>query len=158
MIRRPVRWLVVLTGVGALACQPAPPPAAPAPAPARPAAVAKPAVAPGTIKRIDLTAFFTLQQTGNPLIYDVRPMIFYSLGHVPGALNWPKNGFTAGLPRHEAELRSARKEKRPVVLYCTDRACPDAGTVARKLAALGYSVSLVDGGFEEWKTAGLPTE
>lgn len=158
MIRRPVRWLVVLTGVGALACQPTSPPAGPTPVQTNPSPAAQPAVSPGKISRIDLTAFFTLQQTATPLIYDVRPVIFYSLGHVPGAVNWPKNGFTAGLSKHEAELRSACKQKRPVVLYCTDQACPDAGTAARKLASLGYSVHLVDGGFAEWKAAGLPTE
>ena len=157
MIRPLVRGLLVLAGAGALSCQPHPGAPESTPPPRHPAAAPEPAIRPGTVTRIDIAGFFTLQQTGNPLIYDVRPKIFFAMGHVPGAINWPKNGFNAGLPKHEPELRAATKESRPIVLYCTDLACPDAGAVARRISALGYPVTVVEGGFEEWKAAGLPT-
>lgn len=157
MIGPLVRGLLVVAGVGALSCQPQPVAPETPPPPKPPATAQKPPIRPGSVTKIDLTGFFTLHQTGNPLIYDVRPGIFYAMGHVPGAINWPKNGFNAGLPKHEPELRAATKESRPIVLYCTDLACPDAGAVARRISALGYPVTVVEGGFEEWKAAGLPT-
>jgi len=134
---------------------PPPVPASPAAEPAKPA---KPAVKPGTITTISLSTFFPLQQSGGALVFDVRPGFFYVLGHIPGAVSWPKGKFESGLATHEPALIAAAKAKRPVVLYCTDRECPDAGTVGRKLVALGYSVSLLEGGYADWKAADMPVE
>jgi rhodanese-related sulfurtransferase len=101
---------------------------------------------------------FQLQQTNAALIYDVRPGFFFGLGHIPEANSWPKSKYAAQLASRETELRVAAAAKRPIVLYCTDLACPDSATVASRLAALGHSVAILEGGFEAWKTSGLPTE
>jgi len=127
------------------------------------AASAKPApqtVAPkpGKITRISLATFFPLQQTDAALIYDVRPGFSFGHGHIPGALSWPKNLFATQLAAREAEIRAATTAKRPVVLYCTDQSCPDSDKVATRLAALGHSVFILDGGYAAWKAAELPSE
>lgn len=155
--------LILLPGLLAGSCvQPEPakstsPPTAVAAKPAAAPAL-KPPVKPGRITRLSITDFFPLQQSGTALVYDVRPAIFHSLGHIPGSVSWPKGKFASGLASHEPEIRAAVKAGRPVVLYCTDRECPDSGSVANRLAALGYPVTILEGGYEEWKLAEMPTE
>ncbi|MCX6879499.1 MAG: rhodanese-like domain-containing protein [Verrucomicrobia bacterium] len=137
-----------------------PAPARTAPAAPRPTqATAVPVTPkPGKIARMPLGTFFALQQSAGALIYDVRPAFFFSLGHIPGASSWPKRQFAAQLAAREAEILLAAAAKRPVVLYCTDLACPDADFVARRLAACGHSVAILEGGYQIWKAGELPTE
>lgn len=125
-------------------------PAEPAPQPRE--------TAPGRVTRIMLGDFFPLQQSGEVLIYDVRPAFFHSIGRIPGSVNWPKSGYEKQLVQREGEIRNAALAGRPVVLYCTDLACPDAREIASRLAERGHSVSVLEGGWEGWKAGGLPTE
>ena len=154
-----IRWIAAACVPAALAyCAPTAPPHPPArPAPAQPAALAV-TPKPGTITHIPLATFFPLQQSAAALIYDVRPGFFFGLGHIPGALSWPKSQFAAQLAAREAEIRAAKAAKRPVILYCTDLACPDSSKVAARLADLGFSVSILEGGYAAWKSAELPSE
>jgi len=128
------------------------------PAPPEPAPVAPPPPKPGTVSQIPLGTFFDKQQTGQVLIYDVRPAFHYSLGHIPSAINWPKNRFESGLPNQEPRLKAAIAAEKPIVLYCTDPACPDARTVAAELSLLGYDTAILAGGWEAWKLGELPIE
>lgn len=140
------------------ACRdPAPPPPVveTAAAPVRPAAAVR---EKGKLTAIDITALFPLQQSGAVLLYDARPGFVAGFGKIPGSISWPKSRFDARLSQSEAEIRAAAAAGKPVVLYCTDAACPDARAVAEKLAARGHDVSVLDGGFAAWKEAGLPTE
>lgn len=114
--------------------------------------------ASGRVTRIMLGDLFALQQADGVLIFDVRPGFVYNLGHIPGAISWPKNSFQSQLPVHEPEIAAARAAKKPVVLYCVDLACPDARTVASLLAARGHSVAVLEGGWDAWKAGDLPTE
>ena len=111
---------------------------------------------PGRVTRIALGDLFALQQSGDVLIYDVRPVFFHSLGHIPDSVNWPKSAFSRQLATREAEIRAAREADRPVVLYCTDMACPDARDVATRLAERGHHTRVLEGGWEAWKAGGLP--
>lgn len=117
-------------------------------------------VRPGTgrVTRIMLGDLFQLQQENRALIFDVRPAFVYQLGHIPGAVNWPKASFNSQLSAHEPQIAAARAVKKPVVLYCVDFACPDARTVASWLAERGHHVSILEGGWDAWKTGGLPSE
>jgi rhodanese-related sulfurtransferase len=126
----------------------------------RPAAAAeKPAdapafpVKPGQVTRMPLGDLYQLVQSNAALIYDVRPAVFYKLGHVPGATSWPKAAFQRDLAKYEPQIRAANAGNTPVVIYCTDLACPDAVTVATSLAALGHNVSVLQGGYDAWKVA-----
>ena len=111
---------------------------------------------PGRVTRIALGDFFALQQSGEVLIYDVRPAFFHSLGHIPDSVSWPKSAYTRQLESREEQIREAVAAGRPVVLYCTDLACPDARDVATRLAARGHDVRVLEGGWEAWKAGGLP--
>jgi rhodanese-related sulfurtransferase len=159
-------WLVTALALGVLAC------GGPAQRRATPAATrvvvgeSRPARAtshtsapkPGVISHIQLDRFFTLQQSGGALVYDVRPAFSYLIGHIPNALSWPKSKFAGQLAVREVEMRAATAGKRPVVFYCTDSACPDSTIVATRLAALGHCVTILDDGYHAWKSSELPTE
>lgn len=112
----------------------------------------------GRITSIPLDTFFQLQQANKVLIFDVRPGFYYSLGHVPGAINWPRGRFDQQLAVHEKQLNDAVAMGKPVVLYCTDLACPDALHVADQLSKRGHSVAVLQGGWEAWKVGELPIE
>ena len=117
-----------------------------------------PTPAPGKVTRIQLDTFFPLQQAGAALIYDVRPGFSFRRGHIPHAISWPKGQFTTQLAAREAEIRAARAARRPIIVYCTDLACPDSNKIATRLAARGHSVSILDGGYAAWTSAELPCE
>ncbi len=127
---------------------------------ATPLATAKPVRMNGRSKvtSISLTELFTLQQSGNVLLYDARPGYFYFLGHITGAINLPKADCDAQIEKREAEIKAAISAKKPIVIYCTNLLCPDARTVATHLAGFGYSSSTLTGGWESWKESGLPTQ
>lgn len=119
---------------------------APGPLPEKP-------TTPGQLTRMPLGDLYQLVEKEAALIYDVRPAISYRMGHLPNAISWPKRAFEKDFAKHEPTIKAANKENTPVVLYCTDMACPDATEVGTKLAARGYSVSVLQGGYAAWKIA-----
>jgi rhodanese-related sulfurtransferase len=121
--------------------------------PEKPAEVPALSVKPGQVTRMPLGDLYQLVQSNAALIYDVRPAVFYKLGHVPGAISWPKSAFQRDIGKHEPQIRAAIEGNTPVVIYCTDLACPDAVSVATSLAARGHSVSVLQGGYDAWKVA-----
>jgi rhodanese-related sulfurtransferase len=128
-------------------------------APQSPSAVVKKsAIKQGLITAIHLGTFFQLQQTNKALIFDARPSFFYHLGHVPGAISWPRSSFIQQFDLHEQQILKAQATGKPVVIYCTDLACPDAMNVAERLAHLGYSTAILQGGWAAWKSGELPIE
>ncbi|GAA5484680.1 rhodanese-like domain-containing protein [Haloferula sargassicola] len=140
-------------------CLPPPPPVpktTPIPYPSRDTRkVSHPAPRAGRLSVIDLSSFFELQQTGSLLVYDVRPGFVQAFGTIPGAISWPKGHYDAALATHRAEIRAAEKAGKRVVFYCTDADCPDARAVASRVAALGHDVSILEGGYADWKASGL---
>lgn len=108
---------------------------------------------PGSITRMPLGNLYQLVQREAALIYDVRPTLYYKMGHVPGAISFPTKDFEKDFSKHEDSIRTANRNNTPVVLYCTDLACPDATNVATKLSQRGYDVSILQGGYEAWKVA-----
>jgi rhodanese-related sulfurtransferase len=153
--------LPCLLGISALLCSCPEPPEKPIPpldptkakkedmAAEAPAAPAK----PGQVSRMPLGDLYQLVQGNAAVIYDVRPAIFHRMGNIPGSISWPEAAFERDLARHESRIRAANAQNTPVVVYCTDLACPDAVTVATKLAARGHSVSVLQGGYDAWKVA-----
>ncbi len=128
-----------------------------APEPEKPIAkiTAKPdaPVQAGKVTSIPLGDLYQLVQKNAVLIYDVRPMLFYKTGHIPGAVSWPKNDFDRYYDTQAPNIRAANASNTPVVIYCTDLACPDGLTVATALSQRGHSVSVLQGGYEAWKIA-----
>jgi rhodanese-related sulfurtransferase len=159
--------------LGGCVKQPQPSPPAPTSAPAKvvkqpvtePKKVAKPAAAAaaekkpaGKVTMMPLEEFLPLQQGGGALIYDARPSFVRAFGHVPGSVGWPRSSVQIDWAVHEPELKAAVAANKPVVIYCTDLECPDAKFVADKVAARGYSVFVLTGGYAAWKEAGLAVE
>jgi rhodanese-related sulfurtransferase len=88
------------------------------------------------------------QQRRSVRLLDVRPEIEYRAAHIPGALNIP----IMALPDRLEEL-----PKRPeIVAYCRGPYCVMAYKAVEILRPIGYRARRLDGGFMEWRRAGLP--
>ena len=112
----------------------------------------------GEVTSISLERFFELHQAGKAMVFDARPGFFHSLGHIPGAISLPLKNCDEAIHRREAEIKAALAEGKTLVVYCTSITCPDARSVARHLSGFGHPASIFSGGWDEWKSAGLPTE
>ncbi|HEV8680182.1 MAG TPA: metalloregulator ArsR/SmtB family transcription factor [Stellaceae bacterium] len=88
-----------------------------------------------------------LQRRSMRLI-DVRPEIEYRAAHIPGAISVP----VMALPERLAAL-----PKRPeIVAYCRGPYCVMAYKAVEILRPAGFRARRLDGGFLEWRRAGLP--
>jgi rhodanese-related sulfurtransferase len=112
----------------------------------------------GDISSISLEDFFALQQSGKALIFDARPPFFYNIGHIPGAINLPKNNCDEAIHNREDEIKSALAAGKSIAVYCTNITCPDARAVANHISGFGYPAAIFSGGWDAWKDAGMPTE
>jgi rhodanese-related sulfurtransferase len=82
-------------------------------------------------------------------IVDVRAAEDYAEGHIPGAVNLPKDKWHT--------LEGLRKD-RTNVLYCYSHVCHLAATAAVEFASKGYPVMELDGGFNTWKEHDMDIE
>lgn len=95
-----------------------------------------------------------LMEAGAALVVEVLNRPYYRKFHLPGAVNIPVSG---DFDREIA--RQAPDKTRPIVVYCLDEACDASRRAASRLEALGYSrVYDYEGGKNDWKQSGLPTE
>ncbi len=109
----------------------------------------------GEITEVDLNRVLQLQDDDKILLVDVRPMLFYGLGHMPGAVSMPRKSFPLSLIKRQAEIDAAVEAGKVVVLYCTNVDCPDGYSVGEEMAEMGYAISIYKGGWEEWRQAGF---
>jgi rhodanese-related sulfurtransferase len=82
-------------------------------------------------------------------IVDVRAAEDYAQGHIPGAVNLPKEQWPS--------LKGLRKDKMNV-LYCYSQVCHLAATAAVQFADKGCPVMELDGGWRWWKDDGFEVE
>jgi len=75
-------------------------------------------------------------------VLDVRALEDFAEGHIPGAINLPKDRWHT--------LEGLRKDK-PNVLYCYSHVCHLAATAAVGFAAQGFPVKELEGGWRWWK-------
>jgi rhodanese-related sulfurtransferase len=152
---RHIRYITAAVPLLLAACSAvvSPPPCPPPPTP-------KPAAAKlrAEVSTISLEDFFQLQESGKAVIIDARPSFVYAFGHVPGAINMPKNHCEEMIAKREAGFRSAIHAGKKIIVYCTGPNCPDSRTVADHLALSGISSSVFPGGWDEWKEAGMTSE
>ena len=85
----------------------------------------------------------------NLVIVDVREAEDYEKGHIPGAINLPKEQWE--------NLNELRRDKTNVV-YCYTQQCHLAANACARFAAKGYPVMELEGGFEAWKENELEIE
>ena len=83
-------------------------------------------------------------------VLDVRPPEEYTAGHVPGAVNVP----LSELERYLKELNPEQE----VVAYCRGPHCVLAFDAVARLRSEGVAARRLEGGFPEWRRAGLPVE
>ena len=85
----------------------------------------------------------------NLIVIDVREAEDYAKGHVPGALNIPKDQWD--------RAEGLAKDKTNVV-YCYSQQCHLAANACVQFASRGFPVMELEGGFETWKEHQLDIE
>ncbi len=90
-----------------------------------------------------------MMKNGEVNVVDVRAADDYAQGHIPGAVNLPKDQW--------ATFAGLRKD-RTNVLYCYSQVCHLAATAAVEFAGQGYPVMELEGGFDSWKRHGMEIE
>lgn len=82
-------------------------------------------------------------------VIDVRAEEDYREGHIPGALNLPREKWIT--------LEGLSKDKTNI-LYCYSHVCHLAAAAAVEFASKGFPVMEMDGGFTAWKEYELDVE
>jgi rhodanese-related sulfurtransferase len=110
---------------------------------------------PGIV-HIGLAEAEDLFTSGNAVFVDARPAYEFRSGHVPGARNEP---FAAADETSLSSLASILGTGREIVVYCSGGDCLSSLGLARLLTARGVkTVRVFQGGWAEWRAAGLPAE
>lgn len=87
-------------------------------------------------------------RAGGVTLLDVRPRAEFAAGHIRGARS---------IPLAELEVRMAEiPEGDEVVAYCRGPYCVYAHEAVRRLRARGRRARRLEGGWPEWRLAGLP--
>src|SRR5262245_1917163 len=98
--------------------------------------------APEARKRLDHGALFL----------DARPVAFYRMSHIPGALPLPEDDFEGAFPALEKRLRA----RFDLVVYCSGFGCEASHIVARRLRERGIPAAILHDGWPAWTDAGYP--
>ena len=85
----------------------------------------------------------------NLIVVDVRDGEDYAKGHIPGAINLPKDRWDS--------LKGLAKNKTNVV-YCYSQQCHLAASACVYFSSRGYPVMEMEGGFGAWKGMELDIE
>jgi len=88
------------------------------------------------------------------LFLDARPVAFYEMSHIPGALPLPEDDFDRAFAKLEPRLRSSLD----VVVYCSGFGCEASHIVARKLKEKGIPAAVLADGWPAWTDAKYPTK
>ncbi len=103
---------------------------------------------------VELAEVRELQGT-TTLLIDARSRMAFAEGHLPGARSLPRGEEVSGVGALQAEVSLST----PLILYCSGYDCNDSFVLAEELIAAGYrQVRVFEGGFPEWRDAGLPVE
>lgn len=87
------------------------------------------------------------------LLIDARDATLYAEGHLPGALSLPLGEVEAQL----LQFRQRTAVASTLVVYCNGYGCPDSFDLGVRLLNEGFAdVRVFEGGFPEWRDAGLP--
>jgi rhodanese-related sulfurtransferase len=86
------------------------------------------------------------------LFLDARPLDFYRLSHIPGALPLPEPDFDRAFAGLEDKLRHHFN----LVVYCAGYGCEASHIVARRLREKGIHAAILSEGWPAWTEAGYP--
>lgn len=90
-----------------------------------------------------------LERGTDLVVVDVREEEDYRKGHIPGAIN---------LPKEKWETCEGLQKDKLNVLCCYAHVCHLAADAALEFARKGFSVMEMDGGFEAWQENDLKIE
>ena len=96
-----------------------------------------------TITREELQARLGRSDT---ILIDVRPLVEYEAGHIPGAIPVP--------PDRLDDLLDDLPADREIVAYCRGPYCVYADQAVRRLVARGRRAFRLQDGFPEWRRRG----
>jgi rhodanese-related sulfurtransferase len=82
-------------------------------------------------------------------IIDVRLPDDYTKGHIPNAINLPKDKWDT--------FEGLSREKNNII-YCYSEVCHLAAAAAKHFAENDYPVMELQGGFQQWQTNNMPIE
>ena len=101
---------------------------------------------------VDLQDVRELAREG-AVVIDARPEDLFAAGRLPGARSLP-------LEEVKGRIGGFRRDfplTTTLVIYCSGYGCPDSFDLAMRLLREGYrDVRVFEGGFAEWRDAGLP--
>jgi rhodanese-related sulfurtransferase len=86
------------------------------------------------------------------LFLDARPVAFYEMSHIPGALPLPEDDFDRAFAKIEPRLRSSFD----IIVYCSGFGCEASHLVARRLKERGIPAVVLNEGWPAWTDAGYP--
>jgi rhodanese-related sulfurtransferase len=101
-----------------------------------------------TIGPVELSRWIKSHED-NLVIVDVREAEAFAKGHIPGAINLPKDKWN--------NLHGLARDKTNVV-YCYSQQCHLAANACVQFASAGCPVMELEGGFEAWKEYELDIE
>lgn len=89
------------------------------------------------------------------LFVDAREPDEFAQEHIPGAMHISAEALLTGL---DAAVSGLAKDK-PMVLYCSNLACPKSKDLAQGMKEMGFTaLSVMPEGLEGWKAEGGPVE
>jgi len=87
------------------------------------------------------------------VVVDARSPELFAMGHIEGAQSLPLSEIDTVLP---AFLERVAKDQL-IIAYCSGFGCPDSFDLGLLLIEAGYrEVRTFEGGYPEWRDAGLP--
>lgn len=86
------------------------------------------------------------------LFLDARPLAFYEMSHIPGALPLPEDDFDRAFAKIEPRLRSSFD----IIVYCSGFGCEASHLVARRLKERGIPAVVLSEGWPAWTEARYP--
>jgi rhodanese-related sulfurtransferase len=87
------------------------------------------------------------------VLVDARSPELYAAGHIDGAMSLPMVEIEAVLPDFLGHV----SKDQALITYCSGFGCPDSFDLGVRLIEAGYqNVRVFEGGYPEWRDAGLP--
>ncbi len=106
--------------------------------------------------QMNLEQVFAAVEEGQTLVIDARPPLFFKMGHLPGAINLPREQFQVAYLKYP-EL--AQDKQRLLIIYCHSASCEDSKWVAKGLQALNHGkIVIFTEGWQAWQAAGQRVE
>jgi rhodanese-related sulfurtransferase len=92
-------------------------------------------------------------KTEGGLLVDARNPELFAAGHIQGAISLP----LADIDDLLADFVRRIDKDQVIVTYCSGFGCPDSFDLGMRLIAAGFrDVRVFEGGYPEWRDAGLP--